>query len=210
MPVISDSAIATVARAQGLSPTNVAIAVAVALAESKGNTNAHNPIGLDNSYGLWQINMLGDMGPDRRRKLGLTSNEQLYDPVINAKAMAMISEGGKKWSDWTTYTRGTYRTYMARGMAASGATSGSIETIPVENETSSNAITAFFDRIQDPRFWKFVAILAVGAFLVLIGIMKTTGDGHLSGVTKNIVKGAVGLVPGGGTVVKGVETVTGG
>lgn len=212
MPVISDAAIASAARAQGLNPTNTAIAVAVAIAESGGNTNSHNAVPPDNSYGLWQINMLGAMGPARRKQFGLTSNEQLFDPNVNAKAMAALSNGGTNWKPWTTYTRGTYRAYMARGMAAASSSSGTpggIETQPVGLVDSWSSITSLFDTIQDVRFWKWFGLMLAGAGLVLYGVMKMTGDNQLSGATKGVVKGAIGLIPGGSTVVQGAKAVKG-
>lgn len=210
--VISDAAIASAARAQGLNPTNTAIAVAIALAESGGNTRAHNAVPPDNSYGLWQINMLGSMGPERRKQFGLTSNDQLYDPNVNAKAMSAISNGGTNWKPWTTYTRGTYRAYMARGMQAAGSSSGTpgtIETQPVGLSDSFSSITQFFNTLQDVRFWKWFGLMLVGAGLAFYGVMKMTGDNQLSAATKGLVKGAVGLIPGGGTVVQGAKAVKG-
>lgn len=212
MPVISDAAIASVARAQGLSPTNTAIAVAVALAESGGNTTSHNPVPPDNSYGLWQINMLGSMGPERRKQFGITSNDQLYDPNVNAKAMSALSSGGTNWKPWTTYTRGTYRAFMARGMKAassSSGTPGSIETQPVGLSDSFSSITQFFDMLQDRRFWLMFGMMLAGAGLAFYGAMKMTGNNALSEGTKGVVKGAIGLVPGGGTVMQGAKAVKG-
>jgi soluble lytic murein transglycosylase-like protein len=55
-----------------------------------------------NCYGLFQINMTGAMGPDRRAKYGLSKNEDLFDPLINAKIAYDISGGGENWSAWTT------------------------------------------------------------------------------------------------------------
>lgn len=120
MPKLSREQIAMYARSAGLSGGAVDIAVAVALAESGGRTDAHNPIPPDDSYGLWQINMLGSLGPDRRRKLGISSNRQLFDPAVNARAMAMISSGGSNWKPWSTYTNGAYRRHMTGGSGGSG------------------------------------------------------------------------------------------
>jgi Lysozyme like domain len=53
----------------------------------------------DNSYGLFQINMLGSMGADRREKYGLVSNQQLLDPVTNA-VVAFAMTGGDDFSSW--------------------------------------------------------------------------------------------------------------
>lgn len=77
-------------------------AYAIAMRESGGRASAFNPdvsTG-DQSYGLFQINMLGDMGPARRRQFGIQSNQQLLDPAINAKAAFKLSGGGKDFGAW--------------------------------------------------------------------------------------------------------------
>lgn len=99
----------------GVSPLAAVTAAAIALAESGGNPRAYNPVPPDNSYGLWQVNMIGGLGPQRRRQFGLDSNDQLFDPWTNARAMAAISGGGRNWGPWSTYTSGAYRRYMAAG-----------------------------------------------------------------------------------------------
>lgn len=75
---------------------------AVAMKESHGNALSYNGnvhTG-DNSYGLFQINMLGSMGPTRRAKLGLAYNAELLNPVVNAKAAYYMSGHGTNWSAW--------------------------------------------------------------------------------------------------------------
>src|SRR5436309_6417798 len=84
-------------------------AVAIALAESGGNTRAHNGTPPDNSYGLWQVNMLGSMGPARRKEFGLDSNNDLFNPDENAKAAYAIAGHGKHFGPWSTYTNGAYK-----------------------------------------------------------------------------------------------------
>lgn len=83
---------------------------AIALAESGGNTQAHNPKPPDDSYGLWQINMIGKLGPERRKAFKISSNSELFDPKKNADAMIKIldQQGLKAWS---TYTNGAYKKY---------------------------------------------------------------------------------------------------
>lgn len=112
MPTLTAGQIAAYAQSAGLSPDRAKVAAAIAMAESGGRTDARNPVPPDNSYGLWQINMLGAMGPDRRRKLGISSNEQLFDPAVNARAMAMISNKGANFRPWTTYTSGAYKKHL--------------------------------------------------------------------------------------------------
>jgi len=54
----------------------------------------------DSSYGIYQINMIFDLGPERRKKFGLTSNEQLFDPVLNAQVAFLMTGGGKDFGSW--------------------------------------------------------------------------------------------------------------
>ena len=75
---------------------------AVAMKESRGNPLSHNgnrKTG-DNSYGLFQVNMIGSMGQERRDKFSLDYNAELLDPVVNAKVAYHMSNGGKDWSAW--------------------------------------------------------------------------------------------------------------
>lgn len=119
-----------VAQQAGFSGDALVTAVAVAMAESGGNIKAHNTNSGtgDNSYSLWQINMLGGMGPSRRKQFGLKSNDDLFNPVTNAKAAYALSGGGKSFKPWTTYTKGVYKKYVPQVRAALGGAAGA--TIP--------------------------------------------------------------------------------
>jgi hypothetical protein len=75
--------------------------VGIAMRESHGNSLAHNPKPPDDSFGLWQINMLGALGPDRIKKFGLKAKEDLYDPRVNARAAYEMSGGGSNHGPWT-------------------------------------------------------------------------------------------------------------
>ncbi len=112
MSKLSPEQIARHAHDAGFRGQDLTIAVAVALAESGGDPRAHNPTRPDNSYGLWQINMLGSMGPARRREFGLGSNRELFDPAENARAANKISGDGRSWTPWTTYTSGAYKRHL--------------------------------------------------------------------------------------------------
>jgi murein DD-endopeptidase MepM/ murein hydrolase activator NlpD len=106
----------------GFKGNNAAVAASVAMAESGGNSMAHNRKRPDNSYGLWQINMIDDLGPDRRRRYNLKSNDDLFDPLTNAKVAYKMS-GGSNFSAWTTYTGGKYLAFLpsAQNLLSSGA-----------------------------------------------------------------------------------------
>jgi hypothetical protein len=93
-----------VAREAGFSPDQSATMTAVALAESGGNTSSHNPVNED-SRGLWQINALAH--PDLAAQF-----PNLYDPVQNAKAAFLVSNGGKDMSPWTTTHGGPAARYL--------------------------------------------------------------------------------------------------
>jgi hypothetical protein len=102
----------------GKTGDDAVIAVAVALAESfEGDPKAYNGKGLDASYGLWQINMHGNLGPARRRQFGLSANEDLFNPVTNARAMREIHEE-QGWNAWGAFTDGRYRKYLDVARAA--------------------------------------------------------------------------------------------
>jgi Lysozyme like domain len=107
-------------RRAGFSPEEAVTATAIALAESDGRPRAHNPNPPDDSYCLMQINMLGDLGPQRRAHYRLHSNTDLYDPATCMRVAYGISAEGSNWQPWTTYTRGTYRSYLARAKQAGG------------------------------------------------------------------------------------------
>ena len=89
-------------KATGFKGEAVKYAWAVVMKESRGNAldyngNVHTG---DNSYGLFQINMIGSLGPIRRAQYGLAYNAQLLNPVENAKIAYKISDGGKNWGAW--------------------------------------------------------------------------------------------------------------
>lgn len=78
----------------------------VVMRESRGRPVAHNKNANtgDNSYGLFQINMIGGLGVDRlakfQDKIGIKKVTDLFDPVANAKAAYYMTAGGKDWGSW--------------------------------------------------------------------------------------------------------------
>jgi hypothetical protein len=88
--------------AVGFKGKQLKVAWAVTKKESGGRPVAHNDnTGTgDNSYGLFQINMIGSLGADRREKFGLETNDQLFDPVTNAKIAFHMTRGGSDWGSW--------------------------------------------------------------------------------------------------------------
>ena len=86
----------------GFKGYSLKLAWAVVMRESRGNANSHNKTSStgDNSYGLFQINMLGYLGEDRREKFGIKSNAELFDPVTNAQAAFYMTSRGKNFGSW--------------------------------------------------------------------------------------------------------------
>jgi cell wall-associated NlpC family hydrolase len=89
-------------RGAGFKGEALKTAWAIAQRESSGRPEAFNPDTStgDQSYGLFQINMLGDLGPSRRKSYGLTKNEDLFDPATNARVAYAMSKGGKDFGAW--------------------------------------------------------------------------------------------------------------
>lgn len=102
--IMNSDEIISVLRKAGFSGESLKMAWAIVIAESTGRPYAHNdnPSTGDNSYGLFQINMRGAMGPDRREKYNLENNNDLFDPLTNAKVAFKMSNGGTAWGPWTT------------------------------------------------------------------------------------------------------------
>jgi len=108
-PTLSDKDLALVLKAVGFKGQDLKEAWAVAKKESNGQPirfNGNTKTG-DSSYGLFQINMISDLGPERRDKFNLDTNFDLLNPVINAKVAYHMSNGGKNWSAWKGITAKT-------------------------------------------------------------------------------------------------------
>jgi hypothetical protein len=75
---------------------------AIVMKESTGRPTSHNKNSNtgDNSYGLFQINMIGGLGEDRRNKFKLEQNEELFNPVRNAEIAYHMSGKGEDFGAW--------------------------------------------------------------------------------------------------------------
>jgi hypothetical protein len=90
----------------GFKGNDLIVAWAVAKKESNGRPlafNGNHKTG-DSSYGMFQINMIDALGPDRRTKFDLESNAELFNPVKNAEIAHYMTKGGKDWSSWKGIT----------------------------------------------------------------------------------------------------------
>ena len=99
----------------GFEGKDLVVAWAIAKKESNGRPlafNGNHKTG-DSSYGMFQINMIDNLGPDRRDKFDLDSNAELFNPVKNAEIAYYMSRGGEDWSSWKGITPKT-RMWMSK------------------------------------------------------------------------------------------------
>jgi hypothetical protein len=99
----------------GFKGKDLVVAWAVAKKESNGRPlafNGNHKTG-DSSYGVFQINMIDNLGPDRRTKFDLESNAELFNPVKNAEIAYYMTNGGEDWSSWKGITPRT-KSWMAK------------------------------------------------------------------------------------------------
>jgi len=118
-PPISDDAIAQYAYNAGFRGQALVTAVAVAIAESSGRTDAKGDEGLQTSkwgpsIGLWQIRSVNaeyGTGGQRDAKANL-------DPATNAEHAFQISKHGRDFTAWTTYKDSLHVPFLSRARAA--------------------------------------------------------------------------------------------
>lgn len=186
----------------GFGPRGAEIAYAVAMAESGGNIHAHNTNAStgDNSYGLFQINMIGDLGPGRRKQYGLKNNNQLFNALTNAKIAYQMSNKGRDWGAWSTYKNGAYKKFLhhePRG-ASSGHTKNNVRAqhgglAGGTSQPSDGPVTAVYgQKPKNNSYWKWK------------GYHTGTDYGLPKGSTVRAVKEGVVKAAGPGSGIRGV------
>ena len=110
--------------AVGFSPREARILAAVAMAESRGDATTDTvKSGTDPnkenefSIGLFQINMEDRFKEQRLKLFGISSIDELYDPIVNVMAAKAVYDergGGEKGlKAWTTYEFGRYKEFLS-------------------------------------------------------------------------------------------------
>lgn len=206
---LSQAEIYTLALRAGLTPDRAKIAAAVAMAESGGNPNAYNGAGADDSYGLWQINMKGALQAPRIRLFRITSNLDLFDPKVNARAMAIVSERGATWSPWTTYTSGRYRQYLDKPVSdtGGGGGGGGVLELPQQLSNAADSARSALELATKGAQWVSnsanlvrVAYVVGGGVLVIVAtvaIIRSTSGGQVAERTaKTVGRGTARVVAG--------------
>jgi hypothetical protein len=120
--ILAPADIASLAAAAGFQGNDLTTAIAVALAESGGNTGPPDgdqglAPGNGPSKGLWQINV----GQHAHPEMG---SWNLYDPPTNAAAAFQIyTAGGGSFRAWTQFLNGKYVSYLPAAAAGAAAIS---------------------------------------------------------------------------------------
>lgn len=158
LPADADQNLVQTLMSAGFTGQSLVTAYGIAKAESGGRAKAFNPKGMDESYGLFQINMENNdprnpnMGTKRNAaylkkygSIGYKGPQSLYDPAINAKIAYDMSKGGTNFQPWTTYTSGKYQNQLTPG-----GSSGQTVNINLKIDKASDAeAVAFAKRIKD-------------------------------------------------------------
>lgn len=180
---LTDQQIATWAKQGGFTGDDVAIAVAVALAESGGRYAAVSAPNVNGSrdYGLWQINSVHADLFARYPQWWSVQNASMAKAVHAQQGWGVPGSPGR---GWTTYSTGAYLLFLPRGKAAAGSApdAGVIEAGTENSRTTevtdfANVFRAGFQPlvaagawIGNADNWLRVAQVVLGAALVVGGI----------------------------------------
>ena len=116
MAQYTEAEIIQILRDADIPEKDIPMMLAIAMAESKGDSDAVGDKKLvndkwDASIGLFQVRSLKN--PDKYSKADkLRIKDKLFDPVYNAKTAYEISKKGKDYTDWSTYNDGSYREHL--------------------------------------------------------------------------------------------------
>lgn len=177
--------IATAAQAGGfLLNSERATAVAIALAESGGETTATNKnTNGTTDFGLWQINSI---------HAAILRGRSWSDPTDNARmAHQVYADAGNSFHPWVTYNSGRYLAFLsvARAAVYGGKTGGALP--PSGGNTGSakpnatgtlsvlppNPLTGLIDLtkiLTNGSLWLRAGMLFAGALLLWWGIRSLT------------------------------------
>jgi hypothetical protein len=129
---LTDEQLMSTLKAAGFTGSNLTNAFNIAKTESGGRPGALNPTAATGDYseGLFQINMIGDLGKKRNAQylkdyasIGYKGPQSLYDPSINAKIAYDISHGGTNWHPWQNSAIKLGLLNSSNGMGTGGTSS---------------------------------------------------------------------------------------
>lgn len=178
MAKVSDETIAAAASGAGFPPDKVAMAVAVALAESGGDATALNTSNTNGTrdHGLWQINSI--------HKADLASGDW-RNPADNARmAFNVYRRAGNSFAPWVAWKNGRHLPFMARAQAAaSKVTNGAVgdngdglfTNLPTGLPDFGlgelkDGLKKAIDVVTDRDTWVRAGMLALGALVLIVGV----------------------------------------
>lgn len=189
MTVLSIEQVAGYAAGAGFTGEALAIATAIAMAESGGKSDAIGDVALESatwgpSVGPWQIRSLNA----QRGTGGQRDEIANMDPATNARHAYEISNSGKSFGAWSTYTSGKYRAYIAQARMAAQNPSA----VPAGGgaPVAASAGGSALDVLVDSGTWSRLGLFLFGGILILIALYKMTGINAVQ-VAKSAVKVAV-------------------
>jgi len=197
-------------------PPKIAMAVAIAMAESGLNPSAHNTKGED-SRGLWQINVRAHPPAS----LGIGSADALYDPLVNARAMVKISNSGSNWKAWTTWplragaflpaATAATAVFLASPTTVADQVVGSAQN--VADATGVGALTQTVSEavqtplkvanwLTEPGTWVRISLFALGGAMIVGGVLIFARP-----AVSSVAGAAAAVLPAGkvGSLIKGAS-----
>lgn len=216
MAKLNAQQLAGYARAAGFPPDQIPTAVAVALAESGGETTATNKnSNASTDYGLWQINTIHGQ---------LLNQGDKFNPLDNAKmAYTVWQRAGNKWTPWTVFKSSAYRTRMAEASLGAAKPTDPPETVGTPQDTSTvpagvegaapggipqgitsalsllgpigtalGSVVGIFNRLTSGALLLRVGAFMVGSLLIVFSLFRLSGaDQMLLSSVKTAAKVAV-------------------
>lgn len=114
MAILTQDQLTQDASQAGFTGTGLQDIVAIAMAESGGNTLASNTVGnsAGTDRGVLQINSF--FHPE-------VSNTCAYDPICSFTQAFNISQGGTSFTPWTTFDNGSFKKFLGSGSTTQGS-----------------------------------------------------------------------------------------
>lgn len=179
MTVLTDQQIAAYAYRAGfrnnIEHQDLTLSVAVALAESDGNTAAthrNSDSRGTTDLGVWQINNYWHRD--------LLAKYAWSDPYANAQMAFIIKTQRGGWQQWSTFNHGTFFKYMPRAIKAAEAVQSGSTTPLAEQPTAtsdSSGLSASVATITSGHTWLRLAMIVTGGILVLVALAMLGWEG---------------------------------
>ena len=104
--------------------------------------------------------MIGRLGLERRAQFRLRSNEDLYDPLTNARvALGIYRQQGLK--AWSTYTSGAYRKYLGAAAGVGASASAAARGAASGATSAARSVASSLGLSSPPELGTVVKVLAV-------------------------------------------------